>query len=54
MRKEGTLVNQKYLSFKYLCRNNHDRVKRIHLSLVKRGINSWFDEEKLMGKVHLH
>mmetsp|Transcript_19295 Transcript_19295/g.20914 ORF Transcript_19295/g.20914 Transcript_19295/m.20914 type:complete len:561 (+) Transcript_19295:65-1747(+) len=32
-------------------RDNHERVKRINLSLQERGVKTWFDEEQLNGNL---
>lgn len=32
-------------------RDNHERVKRINLSLQERGVKTWFDEEQLDGNL---
>jgi hypothetical protein len=32
-------------------RNNHARVERVHLGLKKRGLNMWFDSERMTGAI---
>ena len=32
-------------------RNNHDRVERVHKGLKKRGLNMWFDSERMQGAI---
>ena len=32
-------------------RNNHARVERVHVGLKKRGLNMWFDSERMSGAI---
>ena len=32
-------------------RNNHERVSRIHQGLKKKGLNMWFDSERMQGAI---
>ena len=32
-------------------RNNHNRVERVHKGLKKRGLNTWFDSERMQGAI---
>ena len=32
-------------------RNNHARVERVHVGLKKRGLNMWFDSERMAGAI---
>jgi hypothetical protein len=34
-----------------LGRNNHDRVARVNKSLKERGINTWFDSDRMQGNI---